>query len=120
MHYSKDKALIVKNAGSHGITHRSDLTTGTRNRRAKVEDIGDKALHGEWEEISVRVFETKERMRMEFEGVSCNIPDETGQAGPFREKDGVETGGSSGSDIGRCVSPWCGGENLDRLSLSGD
>ncbi|KAL3439757.1 hypothetical protein BJX65DRAFT_291684 [Aspergillus insuetus] len=56
-----------------------------------VETIGDKALHGEWEEISVRVFEIKEYMTMEFEGVSCNILDETGkqQAGPFSEKDGL-------------------------------
>ncbi|KAL2865076.1 uncharacterized protein BJX67DRAFT_187374 [Aspergillus lucknowensis] len=53
--------------------------------------IGDKALQGEWEKISGNVFKIKEHMIMEFEGVSCNILDETGKhlAGPFSEKDAL-------------------------------
>ncbi|KAE8130820.1 hypothetical protein BDV38DRAFT_43062 [Aspergillus pseudotamarii] len=54
-------------------------------------NVGDKALQGEWEEISVYIFEIKEYMIMEFEGVSCNILDGEGkqQAGPFNEKNGL-------------------------------
>ncbi|KAJ0416719.1 hypothetical protein BJY00DRAFT_291021 [Aspergillus carlsbadensis] len=56
-----------------------------------AETVGDKALQGEWEEISIRVIAIKEHMTMEFEGVSCNILDETGKqhAGHFSEKDGL-------------------------------
>ncbi|PTU21072.1 hypothetical protein P175DRAFT_0501702 [Aspergillus ochraceoroseus IBT 24754] len=54
-------------------------------------NVGDKAMQGEWEEILVCVFEIKECMIMEFEGVSCNILDEEGkqQAGPFNEENGL-------------------------------
>lgn len=56
-----------------------------------AENVGDKAMQGEWEYISVRIFEITENMTMEFEGVSCNILNEAGdqQAGPFSEKDGL-------------------------------
>lgn len=40
--------------------------------------VGDKALSGEWEEISNKVFEITESLIMEFQGKSCNILDGEG------------------------------------------
>ncbi|KAL4940847.1 hypothetical protein BDV06DRAFT_213166 [Aspergillus oleicola] len=56
-----------------------------------AENVGDKAMQGEWEYIIVKIFEINEDMIMEFEGASCNILNEAGeqQAGPFSEKDGL-------------------------------
>jgi len=39
---------------------------------------GDKAFNGEWEKISVFVFEITEDKTMEFQGKSCNIIDSDG------------------------------------------
>lgn len=39
---------------------------------------GDKALGGEWEDISAYKFEIQEDMKMIFEGRSCNIFDAEG------------------------------------------
>lgn len=36
---------------------------------------GDKALSGDWEEISAYRFEITDDMTMEFQGTSCNIQD---------------------------------------------
>ncbi|QSS65769.1 hypothetical protein I7I51_06618 [Histoplasma capsulatum] len=41
--------------------------------------VGDKALGGEWEEISACAFEITEDMTMEFQGRSCNVVDSEGK-----------------------------------------
>ena len=39
---------------------------------------GEKALGGEWEQISRGIIDIKEDMKMRFQGVSCNIFDGEG------------------------------------------
>lgn len=50
--------------------------------------VGEKALNGEWEEISNYKFQITEDMVLEFEGESCNIIAKDGQVDSFGEKDG--------------------------------
>lgn len=55
-----------------------------------MSDIGEKALGGEFEKISVKCFEMKKNMLMTFKGHSCNITDEEGKFvgayGPINEE----------------------------------
>ena len=39
------------------------------------DSVGEKALRGEWEKISIHRFEIVEDMTITFEGLSCNITD---------------------------------------------
>lgn len=53
--------------------------------------VGEKALNGEWEWISIKCFEIQEGMVMGFEGRSCNITDSEGNPisnGTFGPDDG--------------------------------
>lgn len=54
--------------------------------------VGEKALSGAWERISIKCFEIQEDMVMQFEGRSCNITDSEGNPVP---------GGTFGPDDGR-------------------
>jgi hypothetical protein len=54
--------------------------------------VGNKALHGEWEEIGAHKFEMLEDMTMTFEGISCNIQDGKGSlVRTLGKKDGQVT-----------------------------
>ncbi|EAS32713.3 uncharacterized protein CIMG_03737 [Coccidioides immitis RS] len=44
--------------------------------------VGDRALSGEWERISIKCFEIQKDMIIFFKGDSCNIVDEEGNLIP--------------------------------------
>lgn len=57
--------------------------------------MGEKALNGEWEKISIKCFEIQEDMIMGFEGRSCNITDSEGNPipnGTYGPDDGLVEG----------------------------
>lgn len=56
------------------------------------DEVGRKALSGEWEWISNKCIEIKEEMVMEFKGRSCNITNNEGDpipAGELGPNDGL-------------------------------